>query len=315
MHGLAIFPLAGARIYVAGHAGLVGSALCRLLADMDVTVLTAPRAELDLRHSEAVAHWLLQHQPDIVIVAAATVGGILANSTRPAEFLYDNMMIGANLVQGAYAAGVQRLLYLGSSCIYPRLAAQPIAESALLSGPLEPTNEAYAIAKIAGLKLVKAYRQQYGVPYIAAMPCNLYGPHDNFDALSAHVLPALMGRMHRAKMHGDAEMVLWGSGKPRREFLYVDDLARALLFLLQHYNEDDFINVGSGMDYPILDLANLLREIVGWSGQFVHDLSKPDGMPQKLLDCSRLQAIGWQPVMGLREGMTQTYAWYLQHGV
>jgi GDP-L-fucose synthase len=300
-----------ARIYVAGHGGLVGSAIVRRLrAEGFTTVLTAPRSEVDLRDQAAVDRWFAAERPEYVFLAAGTVGGILANSTRPAEFLYDNLMIHATVVEAARRSGVRRLLYLGSSCIYPRLAPQPIAEEALLTGPLEPTNEAYAVAKIAGIKLCQAYRRQYGCDFVSAMPTNLYGPGDNFDLESSHVLPALVRKFHDARAAGASTVTLWGTGTPRREFLHVDDLADACLFLLRHHRSDLPINVGTGEDLSIRELAELVRSIVAPRVVPVFDPSKPDGMPRKLLDVSRLHALGWRHSIGLAQGIESTYAWF-----
>ncbi len=305
------FDLSGKRVFVAGHRGLVGSAIVRRLAQESCTVLTAGRAELDLRRQESVERWLDAERPDAVFFAAAKVGGILANSTYPAQFLYDNLAIETNLIHASYQAGVKKLVFLGSSCIYPKLAPQPIKEEALLSGPLEPTNEWYAIAKIAGLKLCEAYRRQYGCDFVSAMPTNLYGPGDNFDLAASHVLPALIRKMHDAKAAGAAEVVLWGTGAPLREFLHVDDCADALVHIMKHYSENQHINVGSGEELPILELAQLAARAVGFEGKIVHDLSKPDGTPRKLMDSSRLRALGWQPRIGLEEGIRETYRWFL----
>jgi GDP-L-fucose synthase len=305
------FDLSGKRVFVAGHRGLVGAALVRRLAQESCTVLTAGRAELDLRRQESVERWLEEQRPDAVLFAAAKVGGILANSTFPAQFLYDNLAIETNLIHAAYLAGVKKLVFLGSSCIYPKLAPQPIKEDALLTGPLEPTNEWYAIAKIAGLKLCEAYRRQYACDFVSAMPTNLYGPGDNFDLASSHVLPALIRKMHDAKMAKAAEVVLWGTGSPLREFLHVDDCADALVFIMKVYSEDQHINVGSGEDLSILELAKLTARVVGFDGKIVHDLSKPDGTPRKLMDSGKLRALGWQPKIGLEEGIEGAYGWFL----
>jgi GDP-L-fucose synthase len=302
------------RIYVAGHRGLVGSALVARLAREGFTgLLTASRQELDLRDQAAVNAWFAHHRPEHVFLVAGTVGGILANATRPAEFIYDNMMIHATVVHAAHLSGARKLLYLGSSCIYPREAAQPITEEALLTGPLEPTNEPYAVAKIAGIKLCQAYRRQYGCNFISAMPTNLYGPGDNFDLESSHVIPALIRRFHEAAVQARPTVTVWGSGAPRREFLHVDDLADACLFLMRHYDQDSHVNVGSGQDLRIRELAELVAEVVGYRGQIVFDASKPDGAPRKLLDVRRLAAAGWTARIPLREGIAQTYAWFLEH--
>jgi GDP-L-fucose synthase len=303
-----------ARIYVAGHRGLVGSAVVRRLrADGFTNLLTATREQLDLRDQAAVNYWFRANRPDAVFLVAGTVGGILANSTRPAEFLYDNMMIHATVVHAAHLHKVQRLLYLGSSCIYPRNCSQPMREEDLLSGALEPTNEAYALAKIAGIKLCQSYRTQYGCDFISAMPTNLYGPNDNFDLTSSHVLPALMRKFHDAKESGQREVTIWGSGTPRREFLHVDDLADACLFLMQHYDAPEHINVGVGEDLSIRELAEMVRDIVYPSAELVFDRSKPDGTPRKLLNVDRLHDLGWRHKIELREGIATTYDWFVEH--
>jgi GDP-L-fucose synthase len=294
---------------VAGHTGLVGSALTRRLRRERVEILTIPHAELDLRRQDDTRAFIAAQRPDAVIVAAATVGGILANSSRPADFLYDNLMIAANVIHAAHEADVQRLLFLGSSCIYPRLAPQPMAEGALLTGPLEPTNQWYAIAKIAGLKMCAAYREQHGRSYIAAMPTNLYGPGDNFDPLGSHVIPALIGKIHKAVREG-GDVEIWGTGKPLREFMHVDDLADAIVFLLRHYDGAEHINIGTGEEVSIDALARMIGEIAGFKGEFVFDHAKPDGAPRKLIDSSRLRALGWRAGYDLRRGLEQTYAWY-----
>jgi len=307
------FPLKGRRVWVAGHRGMVGAALVRRLAREDCTLLTADRSALDLRRQEAVESWMAEARPEVVIVAAARVGGILANDSRPADFLYDNLAIEANLVEGAFRTGVAKLLFLGSSCIYPREADQPMREEALLTGPLEPTNQWYAVAKIAGIKLAQAYRRQHGCDFIAAMPTNLYGPGDNFDLASSHVVPALMRKAHAAKRAGAASLPVWGSGRPRREFLHVDDCADALVHLLRTYSGEEHVNVGSGEDLTIAELAGLICEVVGFSGALAFDPSKPDGAPRKLMDVGRLRAMGWSPRIGLREGLAATYRWFLDN--
>jgi len=300
------------RIFVAGHTGLVGSAVLRRLDGGGFrTVLRATREQLDLRDQAAVNYWFKANRPEFVFLVAGTVGGILANSTRPAEFIYDNMMIHATVVHAAYLFGVKRLLYLGSSCIYPRECPQPMREEYLLSGPLEPTNESYAVAKIAGIKLCQAYRKQYGCDFISAMPTNLYGPNDNFDLESSHVLPALIRRFHEAKLEGRGEVELWGTGSPRREFLHVDDLADACIFLMRHYDESEHINVGTGVDQTIRELAEMVASIVHPGATLRFDASKPDGMPQKLLDVSRLRELGWRPRIDLADGIESTYRWFL----
>ena len=302
----------GSRIFVAGHRGLVGSAVMRQLAAAGYTALqTATRDQLDLRDQAGVNYWFKANRPEYVYLVAGTVGGILANSTRPAEFIYDNMLIHATVVQAAHEFGVRKLLYLGSSCIYPREAAQPMREEQLLAGALEPTNEPYAIAKIAGIKLCQAYRKQHGDDFISAMPTNLYGPNDNFDLTSSHVLPALMRKFHDAKLAGARDVTIWGTGTPRREFLHVDDLADACLFLMAHYDEAEHINVGTGEDLSIRELAELVRDVVYPQAALVFDATKPDGSPRKLLDVSRLHALGWRHRIELRAGIESTYAWFL----
>lgn len=307
------YDLSGKRIYVAGHRGMVGAALVRRLASEDCTVLTAGRNDVDLKRQAEVEDWVAAQRPDAVIIAAAKVGGILANDSQPADFLYDNLMIEANLVEASYRAGVDKLLFLGSSCIYPRMAPQPMREDSLLTGPLEPTNEWYAIAKIAGIKLAQAYRKQHGADYISAMPTNLYGPHDNFDLRSSHVLPALMRKAHEAKLAGARTMEIWGTGSAKREFLHVDDCADALVFLLKTYSGHEHVNVGSEEEVTILELAQLVADVVGFKGEIVTDASKPDGTPRKLMDGSKLKAMGWRPKVGLREGIAATYRWYLDN--
>lgn len=301
-----------ARIFVAGHRGLVGSAVLRRLAAGGYeNILTATRDQLDLRDQAAVNYWFRANRPDYVYLVAGTVGGIMANSTRPAEFLYDNMMIHGTVVDASHQFGVEKLLYLGSSCIYPRHAAQPITEDQLLTGPLEPTNESYALAKIAGIKLCQSYRTQYGSNFISAMPTNLYGPGDNFDLQSSHVVPALMRKFHEAKMAREPKVEVWGTGSPMREFLYVDDLADACVFLMDNYSEPEHINVGTGADLAIAELAETLAEIIYPSAEIVFDKSKPDGMPRKVLDVTRLTELGWSPTHELREGLETTYAWFV----
>ncbi len=301
-----------ARVYVAGHRGLVGSALVRRLeAEGFANILTATRDELDLRDQSEVSRWFEANQPDYVFLVAGTVGGILANSTRPAEFIYDNLMIHGTVVHSAYETKVHKLLYLGSSCIYPRDATQPITEEQLLTGPLEATNEWYAIAKIAGIKLCQAYRRQYGCDFISAMPTNLYGPGDNFDLDSSHVIPALMRKFHDAKQSDPNEVAVWGTGSAFREFLHVDDLAAACLYLMEHYSDDSHINVGTGVDLSIKQLAETIRIVVNPDAQLTWDKSKPDGTPRKLLDVTRLRSLGWSPSIDLDAGLASTYQWYL----
>ena len=308
-----VFSLKGKRVWVAGHRGMVGAALLRRLQSEDCQVLTATRSDADLRRQSEVETWMGDARPDVVFVAAATVGGIHANDTRPAEFLYDNLLIEANVIQTARETGVEKLLFLGSSCIYPRLADQPMTEDALLTGPLEPTNEWYAVAKIAGIKLCQACRRQYGCDFISAQPTNLYGPGDNYDLSNSHVVPALISKAHTAKENGDTEMVVWGSGTPLREFLYVDDLADALVFLVNTYSGDIQINVGSGIEVSIRTLAETVARVVGFRGDLVFDGGKPDGTPRKLLDVTRLNALGWTAPTGLEEGLRKAYAWYLEN--
>ena len=308
---MSLYPLAGKRIYVAGHGGMVGSALVRRLEAEDCEVLTSARS-CDLREQAAVRGWFAEHRPDAVILAAARVGGIMANATRPGEFLYDNLAIAANVIEAARQHEAEKLLFLGSSCIYPKHADQPMTEDALLTGALEPTNEAYAIAKIAGLKLAAAYRTQYGCDFISAMPTNLYGPGDNFEPEGSHVIPGLIRRFHEAKAAGSAEVAIWGTGTPKREFLHVDDLADACIFLLENYSGESHVNVGFGEDIAIRDLASMVADTVGYEGLVVTDTSKPDGTPRKLLDCSKLSALGWSPSIGLEEGLRHAYAAFLE---
>jgi GDP-L-fucose synthase len=299
-------------LFVAGHRGLVGSALLRRLEREGFRrVLTATREQLDLRDQAAVNYWFKANRPEYVFLVAGTVGGILANSTRPAEFIYDNMLIHATVVHAAHLFDVKKLLYLGSSCIYPRLAPQPITEAALLTAELEPTNEPYAIAKIAGIKLCEAYRRQYGSNFISAMPTNLYGPGDNFGLESSHVIPAMIRKFHDAKTAGRRQVTIWGTGGPRREFLHVDDLADACVFLMRHYDEATHVNVGTGEDVTIAELAALIRNVVYPSSEIVYDTSKPDGSPRKLLDVSKLHALGWRHRVALDDGVASTYEWFL----
>jgi GDP-L-fucose synthase len=307
------YSLAGKRVWVAGHTGMVGSAVARRLAGENCTVMTTPRQRIDLRCQAAVDEWMAAERPEAVFLAAATVGGILANDTRPAEFIYDNLAIQTNIVHGAWKTGVEKLLLLGSACIYPKLAAQPMAEEALLTGPLEPTNEWYAVAKIAGIKMCQAYRKQYGCDFISAQPVNLYGPGDNFDLASSHVIPALIAKTHQAKVAGAAAVEVWGTGSPLREFLYVDDLADALVFLMRNYSDEWQINIGTGEELTIRELAERVIEAVGFDGELVFDASKPDGMPRKLLDARRLHALGWAAGVDLNEGLRRSYDWYLRN--
>lgn len=304
------FSLKDCKVWVAGHRGMVGSALVRRLAGEGCSLLTVGRGDLDLLRQADVEAWLEHNRPDAVFVAAARVGGIYANNTRPAEFLYENLAIEQNIIHGAYKAGVRKLLFLGSSCIYPRLADQPMTEEALLTGPLEPTNEWYAIAKIAGIKLCQAYYRQYGCNFISAMPTNLYGSGDNYDLMQGHVAAALIAKIHRAKTEGLPQVDLWGTGTPRREFLYVDDLADALVFLMKHYSAEQHINVGTGKDIAIRDIAELVCRIVGYQGNLVFDSSKPDGTPRKLMKVDRLTELGWQAPTSLEDGFRQAYQWY-----
>ena len=306
--------LPGSRIFVAGHNGLVGGAITRNLRAAGFgNLIERSRADLDLTRQAEVEAFFEAERPEFVFLAAAKVGGIHANDTRRAEFIYQNMMIAANVVDAAWRNGAKKLLFLGSSCIYPRLAPQPIVESALLTGELEPTNEPYAIAKIAGLKLCENYRRQYGFDAISLMPTNLYGPGDNFDLESSHVIPALMRKAHDAKLSGAPAMGVWGTGAPRREFLHVDDLADASVFLMQRYSEDVTINIGVGHDVTIRELVELVRDVVGYEGELAFDTSKPDGTPRKMLDISRLQALGWAPKVALRDGLAETYRWFLDN--
>lgn len=307
-----LFDLAGKRVWVAGHRGMVGAALVRRLAQENCEVLVADRHAVDLKRQASTETWLDANRPDVVVLAAAKVGGIVANDSWPADFLYDNLMIEGNVIAASHAVGVSKLLFLGSSCIYPRLADQPIAEDSLLTGPLEPTNEWYAIAKIAGVKLCQAYRRQHGCDFISAMPTNLYGPGDNFDLTSSHVLPALMRKIHDARTSGAETVPVWGTGKPRREFMHVDDCADALVHMLKHYSAPEPVNVGVGEDVSIHELFNLIAAVVGYEGSAVFDTSKPDGTPRKLLDVDRLRRLGWSPRIGLRDGIANTSEWFLR---
>jgi GDP-L-fucose synthase len=307
------FALKGRRIWVAGHRGMVGAAIVRRLRREGVEALTIERERLDLTRQSAVEDWLLETRPDAVVLAAAKVGGILANDSSPVDFLEQNLAMACNVISAAHRADVNRLLFLGSSCIYPRQAPQPLREDALLSAPLEPTNQWYAVAKIAGVKLAQAYRRQFGRDYISALPTNLYGPGDNFDPDTSHVIPALIRKAHLAKMTGASEMMIWGSGEPRREFLHVDDCADALVRLLAGYSGEAPVNVGSGEDLPIQALAELVARIVGFGGRIVNDLAKPDGAPRKLLSIDKLRAMGWRPSISLEAGIASTYAWFRAH--
>ncbi len=309
-----MYDLAGKRVYVAGHRGMVGSALIRRLSNENCEVVTVSRTDLDLLDQAAVRAWFIREKPDAVFLAAAKVGGILANDTYPADFLYDNLMIEANVIEASHRAGVGKLMFLGSSCIYPKFASQPIMENSLLSGALEPTNEWYAIAKIAGIKLAQAYRRQHGHDYISAMPTNLYGPGDNYDLRGSHVLPALIRKAHEAKLAGRSGIEIWGTGTPRREFLHVDDLADACVFLMQCYSEDEHVNVGSGEDVTILELAEMVMNVVGLDGAVSCDRSKPDGTPRKLMDAGKLRALGWAPRIDLRDGVARAYSDFLEMG-
>ncbi|RSV14207.1 GDP-L-fucose synthase [Sphingomonas sp. ABOLG] len=309
------YDLAGKRVYVAGHRGMVGSAIVRRVGLEGCEVLTASRAELDLKNQAAVRAWFAANRPDAVFLAAAKVGGILANDSFPADFLYDNLIIEANIIEAAHVQDVEKLLFLGSSCIYPKFAPQPITEDALLTGPLEPTNEWYAIAKIAGIKLAQAYRRQHGRDFISAMPTNLYGPGDNYDLAGGHVLPALIRKAHEAKLAGAAAIEIWGTGTPRREFLHVDDLADACVFLMRRYSGESHVNAGSGEDIAIADLAQLVCDVVGFEGAIQRDTSKPDGTPRKLMSGDKLAGMGWQPRIGLREGIAGAYRDFLDQSV
>jgi len=305
--------MSGRRIWVAGHTGMVGSAVARCLARDGAEVLTIGHAALDLRDQAATLAWLQQNRPDAIVLAAAKVGGIYANDAYPADFIYENLAIEMSVIHAAHLAGIDRLVFLGSSCIYPKFAAQPIKEDALLSGELEPTNEWYAVAKIAGIKLCQAYRKQHGRRYISVMPCNLYGPGDNFDPLTSHAMAALIRRFHEAKLAERPEVVVWGTGKPLREFLHVDDLARAVAFLLDKYDGYEHINCGAGSDVSIAALAEIIAGVVDYRGKIVFDPTKPDGTPRKLMDSSRIAALGWKPQITLQDGIAAAYRWYLEH--
>ena len=306
------FDLSGKRIFIAGHRGLVGSVIMRRLEREDCELLIAPREELDLTDQAATRRWFEANSPDAVFLAAAKVGGIGAHAQAPADFLFDNLMIEANVMEAAHRSGAQKLLFLGSSCIYPKHADQPMVEDALMTGPLDPIHEGYATAKIAGIRLAQAYRQQHGRDFISAMPTNLYGPGDNFGPTTSHVLPALIRKAHEAKLAGAKTLEIWGTGSAMREFLHVDDLADACVFLMRHYSDGAHINVGFGEDISILDTVRLVNEVVGFEGEIVHDRTKPDGTPRKLMDSGRLMSLGWKPQIGLREGIAQTYDWFVQ---
>ncbi len=309
----ASYQLSGKRVWVAGHRGMVGSALMRRLAREDCELLTVPHKELDLIRQVEVEEWIAEYKPDAIFLAAATVGGIMANDTRPADFLFDNLMIETNIIHSSWKVGVEKLLFLGSSCIYPRITPQPITEEALMTAPLEPTNQWYAIAKITGIKLCQAYRHQHDCDFISAQPTNLFGPGDNFDLMSSHVVPALMVKAHNAKGSSADSFEVWGSGKPRREFLYVDDLADALVFLMNNYSGDIQINVGMGKDMTIRELAEMIAGVVGFAGSVSFDSTKPDGTPQKLLDVSRLSKMGWTAKTEIRDGLAKSYGWFLEN--
>ena len=307
------YSLANKRVWVAGHRGMAGSAIARRLKSEDCELLAVARAEVDLRNQAAVERWMKDMRPQAVFLAAAKVGGILANDSHPADFLYDNLAIETNVIHGARGAGVEKLLFLSSSCVYPRLAPQPMKEGALLTGPLEPTNQWYAVAKIAGMKLCQAYRRQYGCDFISAMPTNLYGPGDNYDPETSHVAAALQLKVHGAKIRGEPTIQIWGTGKPTREFLFVDDLADAAVFLMQNYSDEMHINVGTGSEMTIRALAELIAEVAGWRGSYQYDRSKPDGTPRKVMDVSRLRELGWSARTPPREGFRAAYDWYARH--
>ncbi len=302
------------KIYIAGHRGLVGSAIMQALQNRGYSnFVTRTHAELDLTNQQAVRDFYQQEKPDYVFLAAARVGGIVANDSYPAEFIYKNLMIESNLIHGAYENNVKKLLFLGSTCIYPKMAPQPLKEEYLLTGPLEPTNEWYAVAKIAGIKLCQAYRLQYGCNFISVMPTNLFGPNDNFDLNSSHVMPALMRKFHEAKLNNTPQVEVWGTGTPRREFCHVEDCADACIYLMNNYNEADIVNIGVGKDISIGELAEMVKQVVGYEGEIVFDRSKPDGTPRKLVDATKILGLGWQPGIALREGVTTTYQWYLEN--
>lgn len=307
------FDLAGKRVWVAGHRGMAGAAIVRRLERENCEIVTAARSELDLLRQAEVHAWMADEKIDAVFLAAATVGGIMANSTRPAEFLYENLVIETNVIHAAKSAGVKKLLFLGSSCIYPRMAEQPMREEALLTGALEPTNEWYAIAKIAGIKLCAAFRRQYGCDFVSVMPTNLFGPGDRYDAQNGHVVAALIMKIHAARLANSATVELWGSGTPKREFLFTEDLADACVFVMKNYSDELFLNVGTGRDITILELAESIARVAGWKGTFTFDRSKPDGMPRKVMDVSRLHALGWSAQTSFDEGIRQAYEWYVSH--
>lgn len=308
-----VYSLSGKRVWVAGHRGMVGSAIVDRLRSEDCEILTAGRDEVDLRRQAEVEAWMAKTRPHAVFVAAARVGGIMANNTRPAEFIYDNLAIEANIVDASWRNGVEKLLFLGSSCIYPRLAPQPMTEDVLLTGPLEPTNQWYAVAKIAGIKLCQAYRRQYGCDFILAMPTNLYGYRDNYDLTSSHVAPAMIAKVHAAKLAGAPSVEVWGSGAPKREFLFAADAADAMVFLMRHYSGEEHVNVGTGTEVTIRELAETVCRVIGYQGRLAFDSSKPDGAPRKLLDVGRLADMGWVAQTGLEEGLRLAYDWYLAH--
>jgi GDP-L-fucose synthase len=310
-----IYSLEGKKVLVAGHRGMVGSALLRRLARENCEVQVLGRDEADLRRQEEAEASVAKLRPQVIFVTSGRVGGILANATHPAEFIYDNLMIAANVIEAARQTGVEKLLFLGSSCIYPRMAKQPITESELLAGPLEPTNQWYAVAKIAGLKLCAAYRRQYGCDFISAQPTNLYGPGDNYDLLSSHVVPALIAKTHAAMSAGSRQIHIWGTGTPRREFLHVDDLADALIFLMERYSDEEHVNVGCGEDVSIAEIARAVEDVVGFDGELAFDTTKPDGPPRKLLDTTKLNAMGWSPKIALKDGLADAYRWYLENKV
>jgi GDP-L-fucose synthase len=313
MNSMLPFSIKGKKIYVAGHSGLLGSSICRALEDEDVEVLTISHSELDLTRQSDVEEWMKINRPDVVIIAAAKVGGIRANDEAPAEFIYQNITIEANLIHSAYFVGVQKLIMLGSSCCYPKMASQPINESSLMSGKPEPTNQWYTVAKIAGIKLCEAYRKQYAKDFISILPANLYGPNDNFNLESGHVIPSIINRLHSAKISNQMQEIVWGSGDPLREFMYVDDAAHAIIFLLINYSSNNVINVGTGDEISIFELSNTIAEIVNFDGELVFDSSKPDGAPRKVLDVSKLHDMGWMHKTSLKDGLDKTYNWYIKN--